>query len=103
MEQTRFADGLDVVYKRIREVKNNSNDLGLNQMGKQKCHMLSYGIQGDRHVLKSRTVLAMQPDMQMKMMKRQLDSTTTEFQEKSSSSSVFSSFPYPRRWIMVSL
>ena len=37
------------------------------------------GIQGDGHVLKSGTVLAMQPDIQMKMLKRQLDSTTLEF------------------------
>lgn len=38
VEQIRFADGLDVVYKRLREVKDNSKALGFSQMGKQKCH-----------------------------------------------------------------
>ena len=37
-ETTKFADGLDVVYKRLREVKDNSKALGFSQMGKQKCH-----------------------------------------------------------------
>lgn len=38
VEQIRFADGLDVVYKRLREVKDNSKALRFSQMGKQKCH-----------------------------------------------------------------
>lgn len=59
------------------------------------------GIQGDGHVWKSGTLLAIQPDIQMKMLKRQLEPTTLEFGEKSSSSSspsVSSSLPCPRRW-----
>ena len=37
VEQTRFADGLDEVYKRKREVKNDSKAFGLSQTGEQKC------------------------------------------------------------------
>lgn len=51
--------------------------------------------------VKSRTITAMLLDIHMKVLKRQLDSTTLEFREKSSS--LISSFPFPKGWIMVSL
>lgn len=47
----RFADGLDVMYKRTREVKNDSRAFGISQIGKEKCHLLKCGIQRDKHVL----------------------------------------------------
>lgn len=50
--------------------------------------------------VESRTIKAMLLDIHMKVQKKQLDSTTLEFREKSSS---VSSFPFPKRWIMVSL
>lgn len=46
-----MTDGLDVVYKRKREVKNDSKVFGLNQMDKKKCHLLRCRTWGYRHVL----------------------------------------------------
>lgn len=66
-------------------------------------------MQGDKACfgrVESRTVVAMLLDVQMKVFKNQTDSTTLEFREKSSASASsfpFPSFPFPKRWTMVSL
>lgn len=82
----------------IREVKNDSKALGLSKMGKEKCHLLRCGMQGDKACFGR---VAMLPDIQMKVQNRQVGSTTLEFREKSSSS--ISSFPFSKRWPMVFL